>query len=370
MTSKSLFGFGIVLSACVAAAGCSGSADNGSSIGTTPSVHRAVATGALADPYATPTPPARRLYVDHAGVLDIYALPLAAVEKPLAKLAEDPGSTVVPHIAVDPYGYVAIATTSEVRLFSMPVSSFDPSKAKLILPFTPAITEVGPSGADIVDVEFDPNRNLWLLNNLGAEVSELRYPIHSSSVAALTIGFGAPGTKTAAFGTLVQARFDVSAALYVLATSATQGALFKTSFPYAKPPSSIGLALSQADFVDSSQYLPSNPNPATLILGQYFGSLSSPPPQQPPPPPVDQLSQFATPLDPVTGLFPDATVKRNVGALIADPPRNVFYTLDTFTGTLRQWALPLTDNAVPKLSIGCSAGANCQNKPEHLFLAP
>ena len=36
---------------------------------------------------------------------------------------------------------------------------------------------MGPSGADLMDIEYDPNENLWLFNNLGAEITELRSPI-------------------------------------------------------------------------------------------------------------------------------------------------------------------------------------------------
>jgi hypothetical protein len=322
-------------------------------------------------PLPTPTPPARLLYVDHNGILYTYALPLNAQSKPQQTLAESPGSGLVPQIAVDPYGKIAIATPTTIRVFNPPIVSFLPAHAKLALTLTPAITEIGPAGADLVDIEYDPNQNLWLLNNLGGEVSELTAPLSTSSIAAITIEFGAPGSKTSGYSSLVQARFDVNAALYVYAASSTRARVFKTSFPYAKPPSGTGLDLAQADFVDASQYLPTNPNPAPLILGQYFGPLKSPPPGQPPPPPVNQLSQFAVPLNPVLGLFPDATVKTIVGALIADPPRDAFYTLDNATGRLDEYALPLRRNAKPKLSLACPGGvANCDSKGEHLFLAP
>ncbi|HZY95993.1 MAG TPA: hypothetical protein VFE35_02705 [Candidatus Cybelea sp.] len=222
-----------------------------------------------------------------------------------------------------------------------------------------------------MDIEYDPNQNLWLLNNLGGEISELRPPISKSSVAALTIIFGAPGSKTAGFSTLIQARFDVNAALYVYASSSTRSRVFKTGFPYAKPPGSIGLDLAQADFVDSSQWLPTAPQQPSLIIGQYFGALHSPHPGSPPSPPVNVLSQFAQPLDLQRGLFPDAVVSAIVGALIADPPRASFYTLDAATGRLDVYGLPMAGHAKPKLSLPCLGGSgNCIHKIEHLFLAP
>jgi hypothetical protein len=224
--------------------------------------------------------------------------------------------------------------------------------------------------AVFVDAEFDPSDNLWLFSGLGGEISELVAPLRRSSVAAVIIPFGAPGTKTASYG-LMQGRFDVSSNLYIYAASATNAQLFKTGFPYAKPPSPTGLNVMQADFVDSSQYLPTDPVPASLILGQYFGPLASPPPQRPPPLPVNALAQFAQPLNPVTGLFPNATVRDIVGALVADPPELLFFTLDASDGDLRAFGLPLTPHAKPKLILRCLAGrANCDGKPEHLFLAP
>ena len=78
---------------------------------------------------------------------------------------------------------------------------------------------------------------------------------------------------------MVQGRFDVDSALYIYAlTSRGRGRLFKDSFPYAKPPSSLGINLAQADFVDASQYLPTSKNPADLLLGQYAGALRTPKP--------------------------------------------------------------------------------------------
>ncbi|HKU81453.1 MAG TPA: hypothetical protein VJP76_04710, partial [Candidatus Tumulicola sp.] len=194
-------------------------------------------------PAPTPTPPASRLYADHNGVLYEYALPLKAGAKPQSVLTEAPGAAIPPQIAVDPYGKIAVATNANIRVFRPPITSLDPSKAALTIALTPAITEIGPGGADLVDIEYDPNDDLWLLNDLGAEVSELAAPVSKSSVAALTIGFGAPGSKTAGYSALIQARFDVNAALYVYANQANtqRSRLFKTGFPYAKPPSPVGL---------------------------------------------------------------------------------------------------------------------------------
>ncbi len=322
-------------------------------------------------PPPTTTPAARRLYVDHNGTLYQYALPLTPQSKPQRRLREWPGLGFAPQIAVDTFGNVALASSKSIRLFRAPIVSFARKSAGLNLPLTPAITEIGVSGADFVDIEYDPNLNLWLLNNLGGEVSELRAPLSKSSVAAVTIQFGAPGSKTAGFSTLVQARFDVNATLYVYALSAQRGRLFKIGFPYAKPPGSLGINLGQADFVDSSQWLPTAPDQPSLLVGQYFGALASPHPGSPPSPPVNVLGQFPQPLNPQLGLFPDAHVDTIVGALIADPPRSVFYTLDAGDGRLDEYGLPLKGNAKPRLSLPCLGGSgNCSQKSEHLFLAP
>ncbi len=358
---KLSFVFACAMSVAAAALAISGCGGGGS--GPTP-------VAISSPPLPTPTPAANTLYVDHNGILYQYALPLHAQSKPLRRLVEAPSSGLPPQIAVDPYGKIAIATATTLRIFDPPIVSFAPAHAKLLLTLTPAITAIGPAGADLVDIEYDPNDNLWLLNNLGADITELRAPISKSSVAALSIGFGAPGSKTAGYTTLLQGRFDVNAALYVFAASSTRTLLFKIGFPYAKPPSPTGLDVGNADFVDSSQYLPTNPNPVPVILGQYNGPLHSPPPGQPPPPPVDVLAQFAVPLNPVAGLFPDKTANTIVGALIGDPPRDAFYTLDAITGRLDAWNLPMHDKATPTLSVPCLAGGNCVSKNEHLFLAP
>jgi hypothetical protein len=86
---------------------------------------------------------------------------------------------------------------------------------------------------------------------------------------------------------------------------------------------------------------------------------------------VNVLAQFAQPLNPVTGLFPDATVDGIAGALVADPPELVFFTLGASNGRLNVFGLPLTPHAKPKLTLRCLAGLkNCDGKPEHVFLAP
>lgn len=332
----------------------------------------AVPVGFQNMPPPTVTPAAKRLYVDHNGTFYEYALPLTPASKPNRTLVEWPGLPTAPQIAVDPLGRVALASPSFIRIFAPPIVSFAVSRAKLVVPLTPAITQVGPSGAVLADIEYDPNQNLWLLNNIGGAITELRAPISKSSVAAVTIIFGAPGSKTAGFSTLIQARFDVNAALYVYASSSTRARVFKTGFPYAKPPSSIGLNLAQADFVDSSQWLPTAPQQPSLLLGQYLGALRSPAPGSPPSPPVNVLSQFAEPLNArQQGLFPDQFANTIVGALIADPPRSSFYTLDAATGRLDVYGLPMQNKAKPKLSLPCRGGSShCSHKPEHLLLAP
>ncbi len=323
-------------------------------------------------PQPTATPAARWLYVDHNGTFFAYALPLTAQSKPVRTLQEWPGLGLAPQIAVDPYGEVALASPTTIRIFHPPIESFARSHAKLSIPLTPAITEIGLSGADLVDIEYDPNQNLWLLNNLGGEVSELQAPLTKTMVASVIIIFGAPGSKTAGFSTLIQARFDVNAALYVYASSSQRARVFKTGLPYAKPPSSIGLNLAQADFVDSSQWPPTAPQQPSLLLGQYFGPLHSPHPGSPPSPPVDVMSQFQEPLNQQNrGLFPDEFANTIVGALIADPPRGVFYTLDAVDGRLDVYGLPMRSHAKPAISLRCLAqGGSCSQKIEHLFLAP
>jgi hypothetical protein len=323
-------------------------------------------------PLPTPSPAANLLYVDHNGTFYEYRLPLSSSSKPIRTLTEWAGLGLTPVIAADQYGNVALGSPTELRFFNAPIRSFAKSNAKLRLTLTPAITEVGISGADLVDLEFDPNENLWLFNNLGAEISELRSPISQSSVAALTIGFGAPGSKTAGYTALVQGRFDMSATLYVYADNSNARArLFKIPFPYAKPPSILGINLAQSAFVDSSQWPPSAPNAPSLLLGQYFGQLRSPPPGVPPSPPVNVTAQFPQPFNPSTGLYPDAHLNGIAGALAADPYRAIFYTLDQSVGTLNAWTLPMNNKGSAKVTISCLGGpSNCSNKPEHLFLAP
>jgi hypothetical protein len=323
-------------------------------------------------PLPTSSPAANLLYVDHNGTFYEYRLPLSSSSKPVRTLTEWPGLGIAPVIAADQYGNVALGSPTELRFFKAPIVSFSTSHTKLVLKLTPAMTEVGLSGADLVDLEYDPNENLWLFNNLGAEISELSAPITPSTVAAaLTIGFGAPGSKTAGFTSLVQGRFDVNATLYVYASSSTRSRLFKIAFPYAKPPSDTALWLGQADFVDSSQWPPTAPNAPSLLLGQYFGQLRSPPPGVPPSPPVNVTAQFPQPFNPSRGLYPDAHISGIVGALIADPYRASFYTLDATVGSLDVYRLPMANNGSPKVTLQCLAGpSNCSEKPEHLFLAP
>lgn len=322
-------------------------------------------------PPPTATPAAKLLYVDHNGMFYAYRLPLSAGSKPVLSLTEWPGLGVAPVIAADQYGNVALGSPQQIRIFKAPIVSFAPARASLKLKLTPAITEVGPFGADLVDIEYDPNENLWLLNNLGAQVSEVRAPLTRHSVAAVTIGFGAPGSKTAHFTTLVQARFDVNAALYVYASSSTRSRLFKISFPYAKPPSSMGLDLAQADIIDSTQWPPTAPNAPSLLLGQYFGQLHSPKPGSPPSPPVNVTAQFPQPFNPTVGRFPNAHVDTLIGALIADPYRYSYYALDSGDGSLNVYDLPMQSNEHAKVTLPCLAGpSNCSQKGEHVFLAP
>lgn len=323
-------------------------------------------------PLPTATPAARWLYVDHNGTLYEYLLPLTSSSQPVRTLTEWPKLPVPPQIAVDQYGNVALASTEEIRLFRPPILSFAASRASVKIPLTPAITQIGISGgADLVDIEFDPNENLWLLNNLGAGISMLRPPLSKNSVAALSLGFGAPGSKTAGFTQLIQARFDVNAALYVFAASTNRSRLFKISFPYARPPGNMGISLGTANFVDPSQWPPTARSAPALLLGQYTGPLRSPHPGQPPSPPVDVTSQFNQPFNPQVGLFPNAHMNTIMSALIADTYRYSFYALEYGNGQLDAYDLPMTNNATAKVTLKCLAGLdNCGAKPEHLFLAP
>jgi hypothetical protein len=319
-----------------------------------------------------PTPPAKWLYVDHNGTFYAYRLPLSAASKPALTLAEWPGLGLTPAIAVGPYGAVAISSPTEIRIFRPPIVSFERSHVDLSIPLTPAITEINASGnADLGDTEYDPNDNLWLFNNIGAEISELRTPFSKKMQASVQIGFGQPGSKAAGYTNLGQGRFDVSATLYVYASNAAESSrLFKIGFPYAKPPGTTGLNLDQADFVDASQYLPTAKNPADLLLGQYVGALRTPKPGSPPSPPVDVMSQFYEPLQPTKGLIPNEHVNTVVGALIADPPRERIYTLQTTDGELDVYGLPLGGEAKPVLRFECLAGASNCSAHEHIFLAP
>jgi hypothetical protein len=328
-------------------------------------------------PGQTPTPPPNHLYLDHNGMFYAYSLPLSSASKPLLALAEGAAGLVPPNLAVDPYGNVVIASATQLEFFRPPIHSFAPSAAKLIVPLTPAITEMGPSGAALTDVEFDPSGNLWLLNDIGGEVTELLAPITKKSVAATTLTFGTAGTKTAGFGELQDARFDINATLYVLAgQSQGSGALlFKTGFPYTKPVSGyFGLDLAYADFVDPSQF-PNGPpqNFASgFLIGQYVGLLASPAPTQSAPPPSEVLAQFTMPIVSALGVFPQVTIDTITGALTADAPRSRLYTLDAPTGALDVYTIPLSNGAAPVIKLPCAGQSTllCNGKPEHIFLAP
>jgi hypothetical protein len=322
------------------------------------------------------TPPAKWLYVDHYGTFFAYALPLNAQSRPQRTITEWTGLRFPPQIAVDLYGNVALSSPTAIKLFHPPIDSLDPSKAYLTIPLTPAITNIGTAGADLVDIEYDPSGNLWLFNNLGPEVTELRTPFSKHMVASLDIIFGAPGSKTAGFNELTQGRFDVNSTLYVYATATAKSGgtiskLFKFSFPYAKPPSPLNINLLQSDWVDSSQYLPQSKNPATVLLGQYDGALHSPHPGDPPSPPVEVLGQFDEPLQPVQGLFPNNIVKTIIGALTADAPRQLFYTLSAGNGDLQGYPLPMHAKSTAAYTIRCIGGSSkCSHQSEHVFLAP
>jgi hypothetical protein len=359
---------------CFGLIGCTVS---GGSPGSMPGDQAAGAVPALQ--FFTPTPPPGHLYVDHNGTFFVYKLPLSPVSKPQRKLLEAPGQSLPPQIAADLFGNVALASPTEIDLFHAPIRSFARNRAYLKIPLTPAITQIGPSGADLADLEFDPNLNLWLVNNYGGgQVSELQAPLHKYGVAAATILFGIPGTKSGPYGELRNARFDVNASIYVYATQpqGQSSVLFKSSFPYAAAPSPVdGLDLAIPDYVDPSQY-PNGPPPALaagVLIGQYNGLLASPAPGKSPPPPVERLAEFDLPLMPVNGVgvFPSAVVNDIASAIVADPARAVFYTLSASDGKLKVYGIPLSTNVAPHFALHCAATATqCNDKPEHLFLAP
>jgi hypothetical protein len=327
--------------------------------------------------FFTPTPAPGHLYVDHNGTFSVYKLPLNGKSKPLQSLPEAAGQSLPPQIAADLYGNVALASPTEIDLYHAPIHSFALKHAYLRIPLTPAITQIGPSGADLADLEFDPNLNLWLVNNFGGgQVTELQAPLHKYAVASSTIFFGIPGTKSASYGSLRNARFDVSASIYVYATQpqGLSSVLFKSSFPYAAPPSPVdGLDLSIPDYVDPSQY-PNGPPPALaagVLIGQYNGILASPAPGKSPQPPQEHLAQFNLPLLPVNGVFPSAIVNDVSSAIVADPSRSVFYSLSTSDGSLKVYGIPLNAGATDHFALRCPAKpAACNDAPEHLFLAP
>jgi hypothetical protein len=82
------------------------------------------------------------------------------------------------------------------------------------------------------------------------------------------------------------------------------------------------------------------------------------------------MSQFYEPLQPTKGLIPNEHVNTVVGALIADPPRERIYTLQTTDGELDVYGLPLGGEAKPVLRFECLAGASNCSAHEHIFLAP
>ncbi|HTA40409.1 MAG TPA: hypothetical protein VK760_15095 [Candidatus Acidoferrales bacterium] len=361
---------------CIGLIGCTVS--SGRSPGVMPGDRTATRQASPLLQFFTPTPAPGHLYVDHNGTFSVYALPLSRSSKPQRTLLEAPGTILPPQIAGDLFGSVAIASPTEIDLFRAPIRSFARNRAYLEIPLTPAITQIGPSGADLADIEFDPSLNLWLLNNYGGgQVTELQAPLHKYSVAAATVLFGIPGTKAGPYGSLRSARFDVGSSLYVYATQ-PQGQfslLFKNGFPYASAPSPVdGLDLAIPDFVDPSQY-PNGPPPqiaAGVLIGQYTGLLASPAPGKSPPPPVQRLAEFNLPLMPVNGVFPAAVVNDVSGALVADPARAVFYSLSAADGTLKVYGIPLGNGAKPHFVLQCAAktAALCNGRPEHLFLAP
>ncbi|HTX60333.1 MAG TPA: hypothetical protein VMH02_11765 [Verrucomicrobiae bacterium] len=325
--------------------------------------------------FATNTPAPNHLYLDHNGIFFEYRLPLRANAKPIVAASEEPGAQIPPVMTADQFGRVAIATPTELLFFRPPITSFAPSKAYLTISLTPAITEIGQSGAVLADVEWDPNENFWLLNNIGGEVTMLPWPLSKRSVATVSIAFGQPGTKTAAYTVLSSARFDVNATLYVLATAPGSGSmLFKSSYPYAKAPSPVqDLDLSVPDFVDPSQF-PNGP-PISIsdgvLYGQYLGPLYAPPPQRPPPVPVDALAQFSQPFVPNPNVYPDATIDVLAGALVADANRGRLYVLDASDGSLRVYPMPFANHQRAIQRLRCPApSADCDDAPEHVFLAP
>ena len=160
--------------------------------------------------FFTPTPTPGHLYVDHNGTFSIYALPLTRLRnlkercrKQRARCCRRRSPPTCSGTSRSPR---RLRSTSFTRRFVR----LRRNRAYLKIPLTPAITQIGPSGADLADIEFDPNLNLWLVNNYGGgAVSELQRPLHKYAVAAATIFFGVPGTKAGPYGSLRNARFDV-----------------------------------------------------------------------------------------------------------------------------------------------------------------
>jgi hypothetical protein len=327
-----------------------------------------------ADGPITPTPEPEHLYVDHAGILSRYHLPLTSKSKPDFTINENPGG-LPPQIAVDQYGNITTATATELRIFKTPIVSLARNHARTIVPFNPAITAIGASGAVLNGIAYDPYNELWLLSAVGGEVEMLQPPIAKYSVAYTRIQFGAPGSKTANYGSPEQISFDSSGNAYVYAGGGATGArLFKIAFPYSRPPSSLGVDIAAASWVDASQYFNGPPYAFSdgALIGQYTGPPASPAPLHSPAPNIEVLTQYTLPLDYITGLYPTVKTSDVVGATVPEPNRNVFYALRASTGALEVYAMPMASNAKPKLSLSCSAKTVglCDGQSEHLFLAP
>ena len=147
--------------------------------------------------------------------------------------------------------------SQEIRLFHPPIVSFEPSHADLSIQLTPAITEIGAAATPIWLIWSTTRTTTSGCSTTSARrspscarrsPSRLQALFRSSSVL--------PGSKTAGYTTLGEGRFDVNAALYVYATneSGTRGCSRSVSRTPSRP---VRWAqLGQADFVDSSQYLP------------------------------------------------------------------------------------------------------------------
>ena len=331
------------------------------------------ASGPPVPPNGTPAP--NLLYVDHNGTFYIYRLPLAQGSKPERTLTEWPGLTVAPVIAADQFGNVAVASPNELRLFQAPIRSFAPSRAKLRLKLTPAITAIGTSGdAALVDLEYDPNGNLWLFNNVGPGITELRAPVtqverrgdlHSLRRSRLEDGrFHVADSRTlrhqrdalrlreqhrgTAARTLVQVRLSVRQAARI-AWHQSGPSRLRGLKPVAADGGKRAVALARTVYRRA----------ALAQTGRTAFAARQ----------RDQPVRAAIQSGP--GLFPNEHANTIVGALAADTYRYSFYTLDAGDGALDVWDLPMRSNAKAKLSLPCLAGqGNCGEKGEHVFLAP